>query len=565
MDIVSKAKTMRIGEVLIEAGYITDKQLEAALAIQKQRPSSRLGDVLVQEGFISEHNKLEALGRKLGLPLVNLDGCSIDLDAVSRIPQETARKFGLMALEIRSGELVVAMNDPLNLFAIEDVKHIVKMPVSLCLAEHSQIASASDYYYSEIKVRQEVSSANELSGPEQDFDIQDITAEDGGDAPVVRVLNSLLIRGFNSNASDIHIEPFEDRISVRIRVDGVIVDYTSLARNLHRPLIARIKILSSLDIAEHRSPQDGHFRIGIDSTNLNIRVSLIPTVFGEKAVLRFLNGNASIDRQGTFGMSPHNYQKMLKALSSPHGIVYITGPTGSGKTTTLYMVLEYLAARHVNIATIEDPVERNIQRVNQTQVNPLAGLTFESGLRSILRQDPDIIMVGETRDSETAQISIRAAITGHLVLSTLHTNDAASSIVRLADMGTPNYLISSSVVAVMAQRLVRKVCRDCSYTYEPDASELALIGKPVERLTKGRGCNACNNTGYKGRIAVHEIILIDKALRSMITNGASSDDILEYAAKHQGAKSLRESATELLAEGLTTIDELVKTAYYEGI
>ena len=401
-------------------------------------------------------------------------------------------------------------------------------------------------------------SAQEI--PEQALEPEEAAA--GDDAPVVQMLNSLLVRGYSINASDIHIEPFETHVAVRMRVDGVITDYVTLSPTLHTSLIARIKILSNLDIAERRLPQDGHFRTMVNGLEMNTRVSLIPTVYGEKAVIRFLSNNAKIDNQSTFGMNREHYNAFRRMLDSPHGIVYITGPTGSGKTTTLYMVLEELSHRLVNISTIEDPVERNIARVNQVQVNNTAGLTFEVGLRSLLRQDPDVIMVGETRDSETASISIRAAITGHLVLSTLHTNDAISSIVRLRDMGVPSYLVANSLVGLVAQRLMRKVCPNCGQAYAPAPEEEAILGKNPGKLYKGKGCHQCNNTGYKGRIAIHEVVLIDKAIRRMIVDEASMEDILAYVQKSQSFMSLRESALALVEQGISTVAEFQKVAYY---
>ncbi len=305
--------------------------------------------------------------------------------------------------------------------------------------------------------------------------------------PFINLLNSLVERAIKSNASDIHIEPFDRETKVRMRIDGVILEYVSLQRNVHQPLIARIKIMANLDIAEKRIPQDGHFRVRTENGHVNIRVSIMPTVFGEKAVLRLLTSSGHLDHADQFGMDDESYRQFLPLLNCPNGIIYITGPTGSGKSTTLYMILEYLSHRMLNISTIEDPVEKNVSGINQTQVNPVAGLTFEAGLRALLRQDPDIIMVGETRDGETAEISVRAAITGHVVLSTLHTNDAASSIVRLGDMGVENYLIANSLVGMVAQRLMRKVCPNCSQEMDTTPEERKLLGEDVKKIHRGRG------------------------------------------------------------------------------
>lgn len=402
------------------------------------------------------------------------------------------------------------------------------------------------------------------AGNTQEVDAVEISIEEGDDdTPIINLFNSILIRAYNSNASDIHIEPFEHQTMVRMRLDGVISDFMALQKNVHNPLIARIKILSDLDIAERRVPQDGHFRINIEGVNLNIRVSLIPTVFGEKAVLRLLASASYIDHMSTFGMTEKNYALVSRMLQSPNGIIYLTGPTGSGKSTTLYMILEELAKRSVNISTIEDPVEKNVAKLNQMQVNTVAGLTFEVGLRALLRQDPDIIMVGETRDAETASISVRAAITGHLVLSTLHTNDAASSIVRLVDMGIEPYMISSSLVGIVAQRLVRKVCPMCSVLEPMTEEEAAIAGGSIHMVRHAKGCRHCNNTGYRGRVAIHEILFVDKQIRGMITKGATVDDIKQYAIKEQGMDTLKQSALQLVEEGITTVDELLRVSYYE--
>ena len=374
---------------------------------------------------------------------------------------------------------------------------------------------------------------------------------------------TILDRAISTGASDVHIEPFEGSTRVRMRIDGTIVDYVTLQRSVHQPLIARIKIMANLDIAERRLPQDGHFRIRVgQSEYVNIRVSLLPTVFGEKAVLRILATAGQVDHASHFGMDDESYARFLPMLNSPNGIIYITGPTGSGKSTTLYMVLEYLSHRQVNISTVEDPVEKNVPSINQTQVNPVAGLTFESGLRALLRQDPDIIMVGETRDGETAGISVRAAITGHLVLSTLHTNDAVSSIVRLADMGIDHYLIANSLVGLVAQRLMRKVCPHCGREVAVTPQEQALLGKDITTIKRGTGCTHCNGTGYRGRIAVHEIVMIDRNIRRMISRGAETEEIEAYAREQQGMRSLKEKGLELVKQGVTTPEELLRIAYY---
>ena len=553
-------KNIPIGEVLKEYGYITEEQLQQALAAQKQNRSRRLGEILEDMGFVTERQKLEALGQRMGLPVVDLATYEVDTDAVAKIPKQLALRHGVIAVAQQGGHLVVATSDPLNFYGTEEVRQITGMPVDSLLAEKAPIDAAIAHYYAEIGAKLAAEQANKDVEP---LPISPIEVEEGeGDAPVVKLLASLLDRGYNSGASDIHVEPFEQQTSVRMRLDGVIVDFVTLSPAIHPSLITRITILAGLDIAERRQPQDGHFRQTVDGQDVNIRVSIIPTIYGEKAVLRFLNQNTPIDRAGQFGMDDDNYQKFSQMLRSPHGIIYMTGPTGSGKTTTLYMILEQMAQRTLNISTIEDPVERDIFRINQMQVNTAAGLTFDAGLRALLRQDPDVIMVGETRDSETASISVRAAITGHLVFSTLHTNDALSAIVRLQDMGLPAYMVANSLVGIVAQRLVRKVCPHCAEEYAPDETERAALGVDLPRLRRGKGCHICGHTGYKGRIAIHEVAVVDRQIRRMISAGAAMDDITQYARESQGMRTLRDSALQLVKNGVTTVDEFLKVTYY---
>lgn len=555
-------KNIRIGEVLQELGYVTDEQIGEAIAYQKEHKGVRLGGALIAMNFITEQQMLEALASRLDCDYVNISDVTIDVKAVELIPKVLAEKYCMLGYKIVDGVLWLLVNDPLNFYGIEDIRQVVGMELQIVLCEQAPLEKSIQYYYSEVSARLAAQKAS--AGNTQEVAAVEISIEEGDDdTPIINLFNSILIRAYNSNASDIHIEPFEHQTMVRMRLDGVISDFMALQKNVHNPLIARIKILSDLDIAERRVPQDGHFRINIEGVNLNIRVSLIPTVFGEKAVLRLLASASSIDHMSTFGMTEKNYALVSKMLQSPNGIIYLTGPTGSGKSTTLYMILEELAKRSVNISTIEDPVEKNVAKLNQMQVNTVAGLTFEVGLRALLRQDPDIIMVGETRDAETASISVRAAITGHLVLSTLHTNDAASSIVRLVDMGIEPYMISSSLVGIVAQRLVRKVCPMCSVLEPMTEEEAAIAGGSIHMVRHAKGCRHCNNTGYRGRVAIHEILFVDKQIRGMITKGATVDDIKQYAIKEQGMDTLKQSALQLVEEGITTVDELLRVSYYE--
>ena len=558
---MANEKNIRIGDVLLQAGYINQNELDEALEYQKNNKGIRLGEALIKLGFITEHQQLEALSARLGQRYVKIDRIMVQTEAVAMIPVQLAKKYHMLAVQYQDNNLTIVLNDPLDYYGIEDIRQTTGMNLEIWLTELLPLNQAIEYYYSEIEAKKAASSANEIAREREQA--LEVNADEGdSDAPVIKLLDNLLARAFSMNASDIHIEPFEEKTSVRIRVDGQLLDYVVLQKSLHQNLIARVKILGQMDIAEKRLPQDGHFRTRIANRDVNIRTSVIPTVFGEKAVLRLLaSGNMVADAE-TFGMNQAHFEQFSKMLEAPNGMIYITGPTGSGKTTTLYMALQKLSNRKVNIATIEDPVEWNIPRVNQCQVNTVAGLTFERGLRSLLRQDPDIIMVGETRDEETAAISVRAAITGHLVFSTLHTNDAVSSIIRLIDMGVEPYMVANSLVGLVAQRLVRVVCPECSYWDEPTEQEKAFIGPKITRVRRAQGCNSCSHTGYVGRRAIHESLCVDNQMRRMITQRTPMEELRSYATHYLGMESLTDEALKLVADGTTTVEELKKVAYY---
>lgn len=556
------AANLRIGEVLAERGYVTQEQIQKALDYQKEHRDMRLGQILMKLEFVSENQVLEALASRLGLEIVDVTQMQVDIDAVSKLDREFAQKNMILPVNIQNGMLLLVTNDPLNYFALEEVRQRTGCYIQIMLSEEQPLSQAISYYFAEARAKMAASTANESFEGEifNDVDLS-LIGESDDETPVIRLVNTLIDRAIRSNASDVHIEPFDNETKVRMRIDGVIMDYVTLQRTVHQPLVARIKIMANMDIAEKRIPQDGHFRVNSEIGYVNIRVSVIPTVFGEKAVMRILASAGKLDNADKFGMDEYTYQRFLPMLSVPNGIIYVTGPTGSGKSTTLYMILEYLRGRMVNISTIEDPVEKNVPDINQTQVNNTAGLTFEVGLRALLRQDPDIIMVGETRDGETAEISVRAAITGHMVLSTLHTNDAVSSILRLSDMGVENYLIANSLIGIVAQRLMRKVCPKCAREVETTWSERQVLGEDVKTVRKGIGCPSCNHTGYRGRIAVHEILAIDGKIKRMISNKASTDEIFEYARNTQQMRTLKESAIDIVKQGISTPEELMKVAY----
>ena len=553
-------KNLRIGEILEEKGYVTGEQMSQALAYQKEHREMRVGQILMELGFVTENQVLEALANRLNLEIVEVSQIQVDLQAVGMISRELAEKNLFLPVSLKGKVLGLVTNDPLNYFALEEVKQQTGCQLEIYLSEEVPLRKAISYYYAEVNARNAAEQANVGFATTEELEIEDLD-DSNDEAPIIRLLNSLIERAIKTEASDIHIEPFEKETKVRMRIDGVIMEYVTIQRNIHAPLIARIKILSNLDIAEKRIPQDGHFRVKINDSFVNIRVSVLPTVFGEKAVLRIMAATGHLEHADHFGMDYFSYNQFFPMLNYPNGIIYITGPTGSGKSTTLYMVLEYLSGRHVNISTIEDPVEKNLPDINQTQVNPVAGLTFDVGLRALMRQDPDIIMVGETRDGETAGTSVRAAITGHMVLSTLHTNDAVSSIVRLEDMGVETYLVANSLVGLVAQRLVRKVCPHCARQMETTEQERLFLGEDVRVVTRGTGCTKCNNTGYKGRVAVHEILAINNDIRRMIINHTSIEEITRYAREVQHMRTLKESGLLLVKEGKTTPEELLKISY----
>ena len=552
---------IRIGDLMVQAGFITDDQLKEALAAQKESGGKRIGQVLLDMGYVSEVQMLSALADRLEIELIDITAYAVDPETVKLIPQQMAEGYMMLPLSQENGVVVLAVNDPLNLYAIEDIRQTIGMPVRTVLAQEQPLKEIINYQYAGIKAQRAAEHANANTvGMSVDELVID-TSAGADDAPIINLVNSLLDKAFQDNASDIHIEPFETNVVVRMRIDGTLIDYITLQKNVQDSLVARIKIMGDMDIAERRIPQDGHFRVRIQGQIVNIRVNVIPTVFGEKVVMRLIMSAVNIDNNATFGMSQDSYDKFTKMLMSPNGLIYITGPTGSGKSTTLYNALGSLSQKPINISTIEDPVEKNLPRLNQVQVHPTAGLTFEVGLRALMRQDPDVIMVGETRDAETASISIRAAVTGHLVLSTLHTNDAASTIVRLIDIGAEPYMLSSALVGVVAQRLMRKVCPYCAEPHPLTETQIEFLGHDIPNARKGRGCGQCHGSGYLGRTAIHEVLVVDKAMRKMIAQNAEAEEMKQYAIKNQNMQTLRMAAETLVAQGITSMEELERVAY----
>ncbi len=554
-------KNKKLGELLVDIGAINEKQLEEALNVSKTK-GSVLGETLLELGYLDEKTLYKGLEYIYHIPYVDLSNIDIDKNACSMISETLAKKHDLIPIKKEGNVLSIVMFDPLNFYAIDDVKNSSGMQVSVAgIAPKRSISSSIDRYYGgEIAekafedLRKEYSNLN-LS------DLSDISNSEVANAPVVRLINSILQRAIKSNASDVHIEPMENKLKIRFRIDGQLQEVMTSSMAVHSAIVTRIKIMGQMDIAEKRIPQDGRVDTTVDNKQVDLRISILPTVYGEKIVIRILGGSSGILERSQLGFSENNNVLFDKITKSPNGIILVSGPTGSGKTTTLYSLLNELNKPNVNIITVEDPVEYKLEGINQVQVNMKAGLTFASGLRSILRQDPDIIMIGEIRDVETAEIAIRASITGHLVLSTIHTNDAPSSVTRLVDMGIESFLVASSLVGVVAQRLVRNICPRCKTAYRPSHSEMLMLNmKEPESLYKGEGCPYCNYSGYKGRSGIHEILAVTKEIRELISRQATLDQLQQMAIR-QGTQTLRQSCIDLVLGGVTTIEELLKVTY----
>ena len=551
------AEKRRLGDILVNAGKITSYELQEALRSQKIL-GKKLGEILVESKIISELDIIEAVEEQTGILSIDLNEVDFDTKVMKLVSQNLCNKYTLIPFGFNEHKIKVAMSDPLNIFAVDDINISTGFEVEVYIASKSSIQKFVDIYYSSEEVNK---AAEELSRETLESKTSEVNVEDIDDvknAPVVKMIDYMFRNSIEMRASDIHIEPFEKEIRIRYRIDGELKTVNRLGIESLAPLAARIKILAGLNIAEKRVPQDGRIITKVGNNEVDLRVSILPVVNGEKIVIRILNRNSYKVGKEVLGMSEENLAKLKNIISNPHGIVLVTGPTGSGKSTTLYTILSELNSDNVNIITVEDPVEYTLNGINQVNVNNKAGMTFASGLRSILRQDPDIIMIGEIRDSETAEIAVRSAITGHLVMSTLHTNDAASSITRLVDMGVEPYLVSTSIVGVIAQRLVKKICPNCKEAYEASIYEKRmLIGDENAPLTlyKGVGCGHCNNTGYLGRIGVYEIMEITREHRDAI-NETNNPNIIKDISLKNGMSTLGEEGKKLVLQGITTMREL---------
>ncbi len=561
-----KRKAKLLGEILVERGLISKEQLQQALSEQKVT-GQELGRILVKLGYIGEEALLEILAEQLEIPFVSLNDYEAEEDALHLIPGNLALQYLVFPLFLIGDVLTLAMANPQDVAAIDIIRRLTGKQIEPAIASEREIRQAIENSYGAAtgmtesldEVIQTIEA--ETSDEEEELRPAEDLRQMAEDAPVVRLVNMILAQAIRDHASDIHIEPEEDMLRVRFRIDGILHEVFTPPKNLQSAIISRIKILSEMDIAENRIPQDGRFRIRLENREIDLRVSTLPTAYGENIVIRVLDRSNILLDIKDLGFSKENQELFEQMLSNAYGIILVTGPTGSGKTTTLYSALHRLNSIQKNIITVEDPIEYRLKMVRQSQVNPKAGMTFASGLRAILRQDPDVIMVGEIRDAETANIAVQAALTGHLVLSTLHTNDAIGAISRLQEMGIEPFLIATASVGVIAQRLVRKICDRCKEEYRPSDNLLRRLGLNPEkgdwRFYRGRGCNACKGTGYRGRTGIYEILKVDDKIKEMIIANATAER-LRVVARQNGMRPLKYDGILKALKGITTIEEVMR-------
>ncbi|MFH1413841.1 MAG: ATPase, T2SS/T4P/T4SS family [Candidatus Omnitrophota bacterium] len=570
---MGKEQYLRLGELLVKEGVISAQQLEKAISIQRQE-GGRLGEVMIKLGIISEDQMVSVLAKQLKIPYFSLGTGmlrpAIDQDLGQLVPQDFAIKNVVIPLSRTLKSLTVAVTDPLDLLLIDNLRKLTNCEINQVVATKSDITKAIEQFYGKSAMfKNAIDASYDLSaGNMPDIELEKLDEEElsldrliarAEEAPVVKLVDLIIRQAIDESASDIHIEPFKEKIALRYRIDGKLYEIPPPSRHLILAIVSRVKILAKLDIAEKRLPQDGAFLVRIAQRPIDIRVSTMPTIYGEKVVLRLLDRSKVILDINQLGFDAKQLEVMRKAAKSPHGLLFLTGPTGSGKTTTLYAILNEIKDPTRNIITIEDPVEYKLDGINQVQIKPEIGLTFSASLRSFLRQDPDIMLVGEVRDLETAQICARAALTGHLVLSTLHTNDSVSAVTRLIDIGVENYILAPSLLLVVAQRLVRKLCPECKKAFEPSKEQLKNITLKAELIYGAKGCAKCNNTGYKGRICVAEVLVVDEQMRQLI-NSKESVMKMREAARASGMQTLYESGIKKVEEGVTSLEEVFSIA-----
>ncbi|MGB4223926.1 MAG: type IV-A pilus assembly ATPase PilB [Syntrophorhabdus sp.] len=568
---------LRLGDLLVKMSRITEQQLIEALKVQKNE-GGKLGEIIINMNFITEKGILEALSDQFGIPQINLDQTEINPDVIPLIPLNTIRRFHIMPIRKMNNMLTIAISDPTKAFDLKEIKLLTGLDIEPLLASENAISKAIETHY-ETNHAAELRKFMDGLGVGADASLEIVEEEEKGDItklesdaklpPVVQIVNHIFTEAIAKGASDIHIEPYEDRARVRYRIDGLLYEALTLPLKYKDGVISRVKVLTKMDIAEKRLPQDGRIKIQMKLSgrmkNLDIRVSTTPTIFGEKVVMRLLDREGLMLDMAKLGFEPESLRKFEEAIFKPWGMILVTGPTGSGKTNTLYSAIGRINSPDTNIMTVEDPVEFNLGGINQVQVHESIDLTFASVLRSFLRQDPNIILVGEIRDNETADIAVKASLTGHLVLSTLHTNDAPSTIIRLIDMGIDSYLVATSVILIAAQRLVRRICSACKEEINIPPKALLNIGFSEEdaatvKIFKGKGCPKCNNTGYKGRVGLFEVMQVSPAVRDMILSDASVADIRKQCID-EGMLTLRQSGLAKIRNGVTTIEEVIRETF----
>ncbi|RMG34261.1 MAG: pilus assembly protein PilB [Planctomycetota bacterium] len=563
----------RLGQILVDLGYLTEDQLWDVLEEQKQSPGEVIGQVAIRMGLVTEAQVTEALAEQWGMPVVNLQETNIPPKVLELVPQTMAEIYKIMPISLKDNVLTVAMADPQNVAALDDLRNLLGFDVRGAVSNPHDVEEAIRRHYAEKEdsIEDVISELEEVMSVEDEKEVIDIGSEEElvNSTPIRKLLNMVLLLAIKDQASDIHFEPFEDEFKIRVKADGVLYEMVPPPRHLANAITTRIKVMANLDIAERRLPQDGRIELNVGGNPVDLRVSVLPTMFGESVVMRVLDRTVVQLDLNKIGMDPVTLARFKKYIHLPNGIVLVTGPTGSGKTTTLYSALNELNDIKTKIITTEDPIEYDIDGLIQVPVNPDIDVTFANVLRAILRHDPDKILVGEIRDYETAEIAIQSALTGHLVFSTLHTNDAPSTIARLRDMGIPPFMITATVEAVLAQRLVRKICTDCRTEFEPSDELLMELNLPIEQARQykfyyGKGCPRCNNGGYKGRTGIYELMGVTDDIRDLISANASTDELREMA-RSQGMTTLREAGLKLIFDGVTTIDEVVRETVVEDI
>jgi type IV pilus assembly protein PilB len=549
----------QLGDILLEGGLVTQEQLSAAFE-EHQRAGRALGRVLVERGVLTESQLVAALAQQIGLKFVDLSDYPLDGAAVASVPPAVCRRYNALPIGYDEGRLLVAMSDPANVFAIDDIRSLTGAEVKPVVATKADVTAAINRVHRADGDLDDLTMA--LDNTEEDEDLSNLK-DVVEDAPIVKFVNLLITQAIQDRASDIHIEPTERDLRVRFRIDGVLHEIMRSPKNIQSGVISRLKIMSDINIAERRIPQDGRLSVTVNQKKIDLRVATLPTVWGEKVVMRVLDNSTAMLKLSDLGFRDENYERYAVSFTKPYGMILVTGPTGSGKSTTLYATLNIVSKPEINVITVEDPVEYRIPGINQVQTNTKAGLSFASALRSILRSDPDVVLIGEVRDHETAQIAIEAALTGHLVLSTLHTNDAPSAITRLVEMGIEPFLVGSALDCILAQRLARRLCAKCREAYTPEAETLRqarfpwIEGEPLPTLYRAVGCSACAKTGYKGRLALHEVMPVSEDIERLAVERASAA-VISQVAREQGMTTLRDDGMAKVLGGVTTLEEILR-------